>query len=235
MIKVAIVEDEEESILQIQSYIEQYGKENQIDFLIDVFRDGSDIIKDYEPRYDIILLDIEMPHVNGMEAARIIRTKDNNVVLVFITNMAQYAIDGYSVRALDFILKPIDYYVFSLKFTRAMERAAKYNNTIITLKLLDGVKRLNIRQIYYVEIQNRVLHYHTKSGEYIIRGTMKSAEEELCKYHFEKCNYWYLVNLKYVSEIRGNTVVVAGKELEISRRNRTAFLTAVTNYIGGNS
>ena len=79
-----------------------------------------------------------------------------------------------------------------------------------------------------------MLHYHTEQGELVVRGTMQATEQELARYHFVRCNYWYLVNLRYVTEIRRDTVIVAGNELEISRRNRTAFMTALTNYVGGN-
>ena len=79
-----------------------------------------------------------------------------------------------------------------------------------------------------------MLHYHTDEGEFVLRGTMQAVEKELERYHFMRCNHWYLVNLRHVTEIRKDVVVVAGNELEISRRNRTAFLTALTNYVGGN-
>ena len=95
--------------------------------------------------------------------------------------------------------------------------------------------RLSTRDIYYVEVQNRQLHYHTARAEYVLRGTMQQAEQELGRYHFVKCNHWYLVNLRHVSEVRRDTVVVAGQELAISRRNYTAFLTALTNYVGGDA
>ena len=103
----------------------------------------------------------------------------------------------------------------------------------ICLNLPDGAKFLDSREIYYVEIQNRMLHYHTKAGVFTIRGALKDVQEELEDWHFVKCNQCYLVNLKYVSEIRKNIAVVGGDELEISRRNRPAFLSAVVDFLGG--
>ena len=103
----------------------------------------------------------------------------------------------------------------------------------ICLNLPDGAKFLDSREIYYVEIQNRMLHYHTKAGVFTIRGALKDVQEELEDWHFAKCNQCYLVNLKYVSEIRKNIAVVSGDELEISRRNRPAFLSAVVDFLGG--
>jgi DNA-binding LytR/AlgR family response regulator len=231
--KIAIVEDELEYRQQVSEYIAQYGEENGIHFEVEEFHDGKEIMEADRRSFDIIFFDIEMPKVNGMNAAQYIRERDENVIIVFITNLSQYAIQGYSVGALDFVLKPINYYGFSLRLNRALDRVKKKETTDVIITTAEGMKRLDTGDIYFVEIVNRMLHYHTKSGEYVVRGTMQSAEEALMDYHFVKCNYWYLVNLKYVSEIQKNTVFVADMKLEISRRNKSAFVKAVTDYIGG--
>ena len=232
--RIAIVEDEAEQRELLRSYILQYAEETRRSFEVVTFSNGVDLLEGYTPQYDIILLDIEMPGLNGMEAAEQLRLQDSDVVLMFVTNMAQYAINGYAVGALDFVLKPVNYYTFSVRFARAITRAEHRENGQILLTLPDCVRRIDTRQIYYVEVPNRMLHYHTELGEFVLRGTMQSAEKELSRYHFVRCNHWYLVNLSHVAEVRREMVVVAGAELEISRRNRTAFLTALTDYVGGN-
>ena len=234
MYRIAIVEDEKEFQEQLQEYLKQYELENNVVFQIDVFDDGSDILEHYQNNYDMVLLDIEMPTISGMDAAERIRAMDEEVVLMFITNMAQYAIRGYSVGALDFVMKPITYYTFSLKMTRALKRVQKKIFPPVVLNLVDGIKTLEVKQIYYVEVQNRMLHYYTEEGEVIVRGTLQSVEEMLKPYPFAKCNHWYLVNLEHVKEVAKNMVLVGPYELEISRRNKTAFLKALTEYMGGN-
>lgn len=234
MYHIAIVEDEKEFSEQLKQYLKQYGKENEMEFQVSVFYDGSEILDGYEPKYDVILLDIEMPMVNGMDAAEQIRDRDEDVVLMFITNMASYAIRGYSVGALDFVMKPVNYYTFSMKMTRALKRVTKKALKPIVLNLPDGIKKIDAKEIYFVEIQDRMLHYHTRDGENVLRGTLQSAEAMLADYPFAKCNHWYIVNLMHVSEVKKNIVVVGGHELEISRRNKNAFLQALTEYIGGN-
>lgn len=233
MYHIAIVEDESSFAIQLQEYLKQYEEENDVRFKVSVFGDGAEILEDYQPLYDIILLDIEMPKVNGMKAAEEIRAQDAGVTLMFITNMANYAIRGYEVGALDFVMKPINYYTFSMKMTRVLKRTKQKAQQDILLTLPDGVKKLNVQQIYYVEVQNRMLYYHTDEGVFVMRGTMQSVEQLLAPYAFAKCNHWYIVNLKHVSEVKKSTAVVAGNELEVSRRNRTAFLKALTNYVGG--
>ena len=233
MYHIAIVEDEVDFSTQLRSFLEQYQKEENTRFKVSAFSCGEEILQDYQPVYDVILLDIEMPGINGMDAAAKIRESDQDVVLMFITNIASYAIRGYEVGALDFVMKPITYYAFSMRFTRALKRVRARLGQEVLLTLSDGVKKLEVQQIYYVEVQNRILHYHTDEGEYCMRGTMQSVERILAPHPFVKCNHWYNVNLKHVSEVRQNTVIVGGHELEISRRNRTPFLKALADYVGG--
>lgn len=235
MYRIAIVEDELVFRKQLQTYLKQYEEENGVSFRVSVFEDGADILKDYKNEYDVILLDIQMPKVNGMDAAEQIREKDEDVVLMFITNMAQYAIRGYSVGALDFVMKPITYYTFSMKMKRALKRVQKKEKKPLVLYLADGIKTLDVKQIYYVEVQNRMLHYYTDEGEIIVRGTLQSAETVLKAYPFAKCNHWYIVNLMHVKEVNKNIVTVGPYQIEISRRNKAAFLKALTEYMGGNS
>lgn len=233
MYRIAIVEDEKEFRDQLKDYLKQYEGENGVAFHVSEFKDGVQILENYQKNYDLIILDIEMPELNGMDAAEKIRELDEDVVIMFITNMAQYAIRGYSVGALDFVMKPITYYTFALKVTRALKRVPKKEKGSIVLNLPEGMKTIEAKQIYYVEVQNRILHYYTDEGEIEVRGTLQSAEEALSKHSFVKCNHWYIVNLAHVKEVNRNIAVVGPYEVEISRRNKSLFLKALTEYMGG--
>ena len=211
MLRVAVVEDDEKSRNLLRDMIGRYAGEHQMEIRTDEFADGREIVENYTPDYDILLFD---------------------VVMVFITNMAQYAIKGYEVDALDFILKPVSYETFSMRFTRAAGRVKNREGKRLTISLPDGTKWIDSRKIFYVETQNRMLVYHTEDGVFSVRGALKDVQRELEECHFVKCNQCYLVNLRYVTEIRKNVAVVAGDELEISRRNRNAFLAAVTDFLG---
>ncbi|MDO5405749.1 MAG: LytTR family DNA-binding domain-containing protein [Eubacteriales bacterium] len=232
MLNVAVVDDEKSCTELLISYLAQFAAEKKREIHTEVFYSGEELLNRYQPQYDIILLDIEMGEMDGMETARQLRSLDQDVVLVFITNMAQYAINGYEVGALDYVLKPITYYTFSVRFERAISRIRKRRPEEFLLPLPEGMQRVRVDQIYYVEVENHTLHYHTRDGVLMVRGSLQSVEEKLKDSHFVKCNHWYLVNLRHVTGIRKNMVCVAGDMLEISRRNKTAFLSALTDYMG---
>ncbi len=112
------------------SYIKRYREEHFADIATSVFSDGMDLVDDYHGGFDILLMDIKMKHLDGMKAARKIAVWMGAVVIIFITTMAQYAVAGYEVDALDFILKPIDYGRFEPKLTKAIgvvEKQGKRN------------------------------------------------------------------------------------------------------------
>ena len=156
------------------------------------------------------------------------------MILMFVTNMAQYAINGYEVGALDFVLKPVHYYTFSVRFARAVQRAQKRESGQVLLNLPDSIRRISTSQIYYIEVQNRMLHYHTEQGELVVRGTMQATEQELFRYHFVRCKLLVLGQPALRDGNPPGHCDCRRNELEISRRNRTAFMTALTNYVGGN-
>ena len=113
MVRIAVVEDEAVSRQLLADYLARYSEENNVSFEVTYFEDGGAIIGDYKPVYDIILMDIQMTHVDGMTAARAIREVDQEVVLVFITSAAQFAIHGYQVGALSYLMKPLPWFAFS--------------------------------------------------------------------------------------------------------------------------
>lgn len=120
MTRIAIVEDEAAVRGQLAGYVQRYTRQYGTPFEVTEFADGMEILEDYRPQFDIIFLDVEMKHLDGMETARRIRERDGGVLIVFITNMAQYAIRGYAVGALDYVLKPVPYFAFSQQLQKAL-------------------------------------------------------------------------------------------------------------------
>lgn len=233
MLRIAVVANDGNASDQMQTFIRRYARSEGLEVFLDEFDHADKFLTQYKPIYDIVFMEIELPRLNGMDAAKRLRKMDSNVVLIFVTAFARYAIRGYEVDALDFVLKPLNYYAFSLKLERAIQRVRQRSGKQIALKTSNGVRCLEIRQIFYLETKSRMLYYHTSTGVYSVRGSLQSAEQMLMEYSFAKCNQCYLVNLQHVTDVRDDYVVVAGTKLEISRRNRKTFLDAVVAYIGG--
>jgi len=230
---IAIVEDNPQFNETLQNYLEKYSQENHIEFKIYSFSDGDEITSDYEAKYDIIFLDIEMKRLDGMSAAQKIREFDSDVIIIFITNMAQYAISGYSVGALSFLLKPLPYFAFSQELTKSIERLRKRKQKSILIPTENAMIKINSQDILYVESYGHDLIVYTQTDSYTTRGTIKRIEEDLADFHFYRCNNGYLVNLAYVSGVKDEEAIVGKYRLKISRPRKKSFMEALTQYIGG--
>lgn len=233
MFRVALVDDNDHDRKKLKEYLERYGEENNLQFRLTEFTDGEDIVTDYTADYDLILLDIEMQFLNGMKAAEKIRQMDADVPLVFITNMPQYAIDGYKVRALDYVLKPVSYFSLSETLGRALKTIKTHEKKYITISLKGGKVRVDASEIVYVEVQDHLLIYHTVNGNYIAKGTMRDVESLFDPQQFFRCNRCYIVNLAYVDNYQGNDLLIRGDRVQISRSRKKQFLDAMNIYING--
>lgn len=232
---MAIVEDEDTAAKTLQQMIEKYEQENgENSFRVTRFPDALSFLMEDCSKFDAIFLDIHLPDMSGMKAARRIRQKDEDVLIVFVTNMAQYAVESYEVHAYDFILKPVTYGNFFMKFRRILKALEhKCNDAYITLSTRFEKKRIRILDIMYIEVINHDLFFHLNNGQYRITGTMSEIEKQLSAYHFVRVNSGYLVNLKYVTALHGEYAVLNGIELHVSRSRKQNFLTEFAKYAGG--
>lgn len=233
MIRVLIAEDDPRCFAQLEQFLGDYSRETGRAFQITHYNNGEDLVERYRPEYDLLLLDVDMPFLDGMSAAGHIRKVDPEVVIVFVTNLAQYAIQGYSVNALDYILKPLNYFSFSQRLTRALRYVKKGGRDYITVAVKGGVLKLEVGNICYIERLGRQLMFHTSDGVHASSATLQQMEEALGNKGFVRCNKGYLVNLAYVSGIQDGCAVVQGDRLLISRGRRGPFLDALADYVGG--
>ena len=224
MIKIAIVEDEELYAKQLNEYLRQYERENGEAIEVTIYSDGDRIVDKYQSQYDIILMDIEMKFMDGMSAAEEIRKIDTEVVIIFITNMTQYAIRGYAVDALDYVLKPVSYFALSQRLNRAIGRMRKRESKMIMVNMKGGIVRLNIANIYYIESQGHTLILHTILGDYETSGTMKEMEGKLLDMNFCRGNKGYLINLQHVDGISDGCAIVKDERLILSRARKKELM-----------
>ncbi len=233
MIRVLIAEDDPRCARQLRQFLDSYSQETGRTFRITHYDNGEDLVERYQPEFDLLLLDVDMPFMDGMTAAGHIRRLDPEVVIVFVTNLAQYAIQGYSVNALDYILKPLNYFSFSQRLTRALRYVKKREDAYITVAVKGGALKLEVGNIHYIERLGRQLMFHTHDGIHASSATLQQMEDALSGKGFARCNKGYLVNLAHVSGVRDGCAVVQGDKLLISRGRRGPFLDALADYVGG--
>lgn len=231
MIQVAIVEDQPSAAQVLGRCLLRYQTERKLELKITAFFSGVAFLSDTTTMYDIVFMDIEMPHMDGMQVSAEMRKRNTETCLIFVTNMAQYAIRGYEVAAMDFLLKPVTYQTVAFRLDRAIAIIRKRKKTELTIKQKNGLVRLQISDIYYVESIQHQIVYHTGNGEIETWGSLNQVEQILPGSDFARCNASYLVNLCHVDRVRDNFVYVGGVELSLTRGKKQSFMKALMAYL----
>lgn len=231
---IAVVDDNLNDRKMILDYLSQFFNESGLDYTTSTFEDGVSFLKDYSFSYDFIIFDIDMPQMSGIDTAKELRKKDSNVTIMFVTNMPQYALEGYSVEAVDYVLKPLSYPDFRLKMKKATRYILRNSVKKVPINTTEeGLITVDSSDIYYVESKLHYIYYHTKKGIYKMRAKLTEVEDILLPYHFARSGGSFLINLAYLEKIDGNEIVVADETLPLSRRMKASLMSAFTKYMGG--
>ena len=233
MRNIAIVEDNDNAAKVISSHIEKYIEENQIQLNIIRFNNADEFLAHYQSIYSVVLMDIQMPGTDGMSAAFKLREIDKTVSIIFITTMVQFAQKGYEVNAISFMVKPVNYYDFSLKFKKALDISVMNENRNITLNTKNGICRISTDKIIYVEIIKHRLFYHLVDEIIEMTGVLSEVENTLKEFGFLRCNQCYLVNPRFIVSVKGKEVYVGNTSLQISRPRYNQFMKELTNWYAG--
>lgn len=226
MLKIAIVENEISQIEETTAMINRFCQEKNIPYEIQSFQNGFDFLESDSSSFELIFMDIDMPGINGMDTAMKIRKQGINSNLIFVTNLPQYAIDGYKVSALDFILKPMTYADFSLAMSRVVKayEEAKVGQFILSIK---GVTRkFQPEEVLFFEMVKHDVVIHLANGENVIfRSSMSKVEQVLPPEIYLKCNSGCIVNLRKIKTLDGDVLVLENEErVLISRSHRKEVL-----------
>lgn len=234
MINIAIVEDCVADVNTLREYAERALAELDCASNISVFDNAVKFLEGYRGNFDIVFMDIELPDLDGMNAAKRLRDVDSNVILIFVTNMAQYAVGGYAVDAMDFMVKPVSYDNIKLKLMRAVNRINSRKEEKLVIQGKNGATVIPIPQIKYVEVMNHKISIYSADGGIVTAtGSLGKIEEKLKAFSFSRCNNCYLVNLNYVTGVDDFTVFLGKDELGISRSRKKPFLKDIADHLGG--
>lgn len=238
MYNIAVIDDEAEAVKTLENFIDRYCGRRGLEYTVGRFNDPIKFLASFKPVYDIIFLDIDMPDMNGMDVARNLRKMDGEVALVFVTNMAQYAIRGYEVDADDFVVKPVKYGNLEIKLDRIIKKHDKKEEPHVTVYDDGVVKYVPVGDVRYVEVIKHSIIYHMTDGDYEKRGALKNEERLFAENGFAQCNKSCLVNLRYVLGINGYSLHVAKhkssseyEELTISHPRKKEFVHVLNKYL----
>ena len=232
MLHVSIVENNANEAHSLTQSLLKYQQEKDVSLAVSTYANGLDFLEAYTRETDLVLMDIDMPVLNGIETAEKLREKDQHVLLIFVTNLSQYAMAGYRVQAFDYLLKPIQESLLFMTLDRALRNLPTRDDAVMISHHGSWIKTTYSR-IYYVEIKDHQIEYHTADGIYAERETMSRVEQRFHGQGFSRPNNSFLVNLAHVQVVKNNQVMIKGMEISLGRNRKKAFMDDLSRYIGG--
>ncbi len=228
---IAIVDDERIFLKELHNKIDSLGMS---DYKVYEFESGESFLSIFEKgKFDIIILDVEMPGINGLETAEKIRESDKTVILSFLTNYSEFAIQGYEVNAFRYILKTQPDYLYMQQLQsifdeyRQTHKAYAYSNQNMSF-------RYKLIDILYFEIFNRQILLHTTERNVEYYGNLSDIYEELKEFNFIKPGKSYVVNLEHIKNIDKNFLIMSnGDKILIGRTYKKDVVTRYLNFMSG--
>lgn len=216
--KIAICDDSEREITYLTELVKNWAEQTQNTINITTFPSAEAFLFHYseEKDFDILLLDIEMKAMNGVELAKEVRQDNESVQIVFITGFPDFIPEGYEVSALHYLLKPVSADKLSSVLNKAAEKLEKSEKRLQVIYNRE-VDYVPLSKILYIEAQKQFVLIYTNEKVYRMKASLSDTENQLDEYFF-KCQRSFLVNLRYVIRIKTDCVVLKnGAEVPISR------------------
>lgn len=234
MYKIAICDDEDIFIEELQKNLERYAAEAGREFCFFAYHDGSELLKGYQADYDLIFMDIKMEQLDGLRAAEEIRRTDSTVGLIFLTSLKQYVWKGYEYSAVNYLLKPVRYSVLKMELDRFFSRYHGKEELYLSFSNDSGKYKVLYKDLCYAETDKRNVMLHFEGKEQVIYKNMKSVCALLCQYpQFAQCHQSFIVNLSRVKGVEGLELHLdTGERIPISQPKRKEFMMKLTDYWG---
>lgn len=217
LVNIVICENDKNDQEFVKAKVVEILDDLDIEYEIKVYNSGDDLLEGYDKYTDIILLDIQMDGLDGMETARKIREFDDNVEIIFITSFVEYALEGYEVNAYRYLLKPVKDENLRTSLINCLNDRNFVKRSIV-IKEGDTRIKISLKDIMYIEVQGNDITVHTLKDTYRTKGTMSNFETEINSNMFVRCHKSYLVNLEYIKSIKRYTsILVNDEEVPLSR------------------
>ena len=225
MIRIGICDDSSAFLHQTKFMIDHWDNRPQ-DIITELFEDGDALILAHSQNpFDIILLDIVMPMLNGIDAAKELREKDKNVKIVFLTSSAEFALDSYTVKASNYLLKPLEPAQFFTCLDELIFDIKSVSKCII-VKGLDAVYKIPLSNIEHVESQSKHIIFYTSDNKTIESTDPLYTYENILLFEdgFFKCHRSYIINIHRVDSFSPSEVIMqSGCRIPISRSHQKSF------------
>lgn len=197
------------------------------------FEDGEDLISAYREgkRFHILMLDVEMPHISGMETARQIRFIDRDAVIIFITSHENYVYDAFTVQAFQYLLKPVRPELLKQQLTKAIAHYYELHAVYMVQSKAAQVS-LNIHRIRFLEKQGHTLIVYSEEGTFQCSGKLDEEEKRLSPYGFIRCHRSYLVNPRHIRVIDETGIQMrTGERVPVAQKKRTSVKEQFQIYL----
>lgn len=227
--RVAICDDQVEYLQQNAVAVRKYLQGE--DVLVDVFKDGNALLKAFTKRaYDVVFLDIEMPEIDGITAARKLRQLSSEVYIIFLTSHIEFALEGYEVNALRYLTKPIDPTKLREVLKFVVDKMRQQRALWIKTDLFEG--KVQIKDILYMESQNQNVLICTEKESYSVRYNLGDYEKELAQDGFFRVHRGYLVSLAHIKSVgKGEVLLDDNTSLPVSRAKERELKDVLFQYI----
>lgn len=222
--RIAICDDDERELRYLSELITEYqsGREENVDFRM--YCNGTDFLCETKGgEYDLVLLDVLMPGLNGIQVARELRERDKNVKIILLSAAPEFAVESYSVGAYHYLLKPADHDLLFQLFDKVEGELTIQDEQGFVVRNREGIVRIDFSRLEYVEVINKTVFFHLTDGViHEVNGSLTDFEERfLDRTDFIKTHRSYLVNLGYIQAMDANFVVTKnGHRIPVSRPRR---------------
>ena len=227
MLSIAVCDDEVIECCNMEKRIKRVMEEMKIPCIIRQFRSGGELLQTLES-FDIVFLDIIMQEMDGMKTAQLFRRKAFDKILIFVSSSREYVFEAYDVEAFQYLLKPVEDRKLKNVLQKAVLKTERRSQEFIIVSRERQKKKLFLDDIYYFEIQGRIVDAHGPEGIFTYYEQIGELENKLRDKGFFRCHKSYLINLKYVDGYnRQEAILENGERIVIAKRRYEEFCQEV--------